>query len=258
MSYFQSHKLRTKDLKKMHTREAIALRLQDGPDHIYLKDFIYGAIDGAVTTFAVVSSVAGAQLSISIILILGAANLFADGFSMAISNFLGTRAEDQMREKLRALERDHIRRHPDGEIEEVRQIYAAKGYSGDKLDSVVEHTIADEERWIDTMLVEEHGISLEGPDPVKAATSTFIAFVLVGSIPLIPFVINWLSPGSLSNAFAASSLMTGLAFLIVGAVKSRFVSRHWATEAAETFIAGGAAAAIAYLLGYLLKGLGAS
>ena len=189
MSYLDSDRMQIRDLRKWHSREAIASRLQSGPEQIYLKDFIYGAIDGAVTTFAVVSSVAGAQLSLGIILILGAANLFADGFSMAISNFLGTRADEQMREKFRALERDHIQRHPEGEIEEIRQIFIAKGYSGDKLEAVIEHTIADEERWIDTMLVEEHGVSLEGPNPVKAATATFVAFAVVGAIPLLPFIV---------------------------------------------------------------------
>ncbi len=243
------------ELRQWHSSEAIASRLQDGPDKIYLKDFIYGAIDGAVTTFAVVSSVAGAQLSIGVILILGVANLFADGFSMAISNFLGTRADDQMREKFRELERDHIRRHPEGEIEEVRQIYKAKGYTGDKLQTVVEHTIADEERWIDTMLIEEHGIALQGPDPTKAALTTFFAFALVGAVPLVPFLVNWFIPGVFSAPFFVSSLMTGFAFIIVGAAKSRFVSRPWYIEALETLLAGGAAAVIAYFIGYLLKGL---
>lgn len=255
MSYLKSDRMQLKDLRKWHSRDAIADRLQGGPEQIYLKDFIYGAIDGAVTTFAVVSSVAGAQLSLGIILILGAANLFADGFSMAISNFLGTRADDQMREKFRALERDHIRRHPEGEIEEVRQIFMAKGYSGEKLNTVVEHTISDEERWIDTMLVEEHGIALEGPNPVKAATTTFIAFACVGAIPLIPFVINWIYPDALNSPFLISSILTGVAFMIVGAAKSRFVSRPWYLEAFETLLAGGAAAVIAYGIGYLLKDL---
>ena len=255
MSYLDSDRMQIRELRKWHSREAIASRLQSGPEQIYLKDFIYGAIDGAVTTFAVVSSVAGAQLSLGIILILGAANLFADGFSMAISNFLGTRADEQMREKFRALERDHIHRHPEGEIEEIRQIFIAKGYSGDKLEAVIEHTTADEERWIDTMLVEEHGIALEGPNPVKAATTTFVAFAVVGAIPLLPFIVNWVSPATLSSPFLISSVMTGLAFVIVGAAKSRFVSRPWYREAAETLLAGGAAATIAYLIGYMLKGL---
>lgn len=62
-------------------------------NQIYLRDFIYGGIDGAITTFAVVSGVKGGQLSPVVILILGFANLIADGFSMAVSNYLGTRAE---------------------------------------------------------------------------------------------------------------------------------------------------------------------
>ena len=63
--------------------------LELGVRHSYLKDFVYGAIDGAVTTFAVVSGVAGAGLSAGVIIVLGLANLVGDGFSMAASNFLG-------------------------------------------------------------------------------------------------------------------------------------------------------------------------
>ena len=80
-------------LEHEHTPEAIAERLGRGARHNYLRDFVYGGIDGAVTTFAVVAGTIGANLATRIVLILGAANLIADGFSMAASNFLGTRAE---------------------------------------------------------------------------------------------------------------------------------------------------------------------
>jgi hypothetical protein len=76
-----------------HTREAIRRRLAAGPRLNYLRDWIYGGIDGAVTTFAIVSGVVGAEFSSVVILVLGFANLLADGFSMAASNFSGTRAE---------------------------------------------------------------------------------------------------------------------------------------------------------------------
>jgi len=75
-----------------HTVDAIRERLAAGPHQNYLRDWIYGGIDGLVTTFAVVSGVVGAGFSPWVILVMGFANLFADGFSMAASNFLGTKA----------------------------------------------------------------------------------------------------------------------------------------------------------------------
>jgi VIT1/CCC1 family predicted Fe2+/Mn2+ transporter len=59
-----------------------------------VENFVYGAIDGAVTTFAIVTGVVGASLSPSIIIILGFANLLADGFSMAIGNYLAVKTEN--------------------------------------------------------------------------------------------------------------------------------------------------------------------
>jgi len=81
------------ELRQEHTPQAVQRRLASGPDHSYLRDFVYGAIDGTVTTFAVVAGVAGAQLSPGIVVILGLANLIADGFSMGVSNYLGSKAD---------------------------------------------------------------------------------------------------------------------------------------------------------------------
>src|ERR1051325_8603954 len=89
-----------------HSPDAIRRRLEGGPKHNYLRDWIYGGIDGAVTTLAVVTGVAGAQLSSWVILALGFANLFADGFSMASSNYLGTRSEHDDWQRL-----EHIENH---------------------------------------------------------------------------------------------------------------------------------------------------
>ncbi len=130
-------------LEHEHSPEAIRRRLTKGAKHNYLRDFVYGGIDGAVTTFAVVAGTMGASLSARIVLILGAANLIADGFSMAASNYLGTRAESDDYERLELIEKRHIEIAPEGEREEVRQIYAEKGFAGAELERVVELITSD-------------------------------------------------------------------------------------------------------------------
>lgn len=239
-----------------HTPEAVGQRLAAGPETSYLRDFIYGAIDGTVTTFAVVAGVAGAGLAAGVVLILGVANLVADGFSMAVSNYLGLRAEEELRQRSRRQEEEHIERYPEGEREEIRQIYAAKGFEGDDLERVVEVITAERSRWVETMMTEELGYSADAPNPTKAAAVTFVAFVLVGSLPLLTFIYQFLAPESsrLAHPFLWSALLTGAAFFIVGAMKSRFVGQNALKAGFETLVMGGAAAGLAYGLGALLAG----
>lgn len=226
------------------------LELENKPD--YLADFVYGAIDGTVTTFAVVSGVAGADLSSSIVIILGFANLIGDGFSMAASNFLGTRTDMQLHDKAKAREAAEIEAYPEGEREEIRQIFFAKGFQGDQLEQVVDTITSNRNVWIDTMLTEEMGLSLTRRSPLRAASATMTAFLLVGLIPLIPFVIELFSPAMGMSPYLQSSLMTAIAFFAVGAAKSRFVDQHWAWSGLETLTIGGAAAMLAYLVGMAL------
>lgn len=240
------------DLREEHTRGAVRARL-GSPAHSYLRDFIYGAIDGIVTTFAVVAGVAGAGLEDRVVIILGAANLLADGFSMSVSNLLGSRAEAQQRKRALGEEERQISLFPEGEREEVRQIYAAKGLEGETLEAVVEALTSDREIWVRTMLTEELGFPPMERSPLRAATMTFFAFVAFGSLPLLVFVAQAVAGIDFDVPFAWSAVLTGVAFFAVGTLKARFVDQAWWKAGSETVALGGAAALLAYVVGVALQ-----
>jgi vacuolar iron transporter family protein len=100
-------------------------------------DWIYGGIDGTVTTFANVAGGAGADPTGTVVLVLGVANLVADGFAMGEGNYSGTKAE---------LERKHIALVPSGEREEIRQTFVPKGFPGGELERFVDVITCDEDR----------------------------------------------------------------------------------------------------------------
>jgi vacuolar iron transporter family protein len=232
-----------------HSVQAIAKRLSRAPSVSYLRDWVYGGIDGAVTTFAIVAGVVGAELSNRVVLILGIANLVADGFSMAASNYSGTKTEHEEQDRLRAIEERHIDVVPEGEREEIRQIFRGKGFRGPDLERAVDVITANRERWVDTMLAEEYGLPKAVRSPLKAAASTFAAFVLCGAVPLLPFVVG--APAG----FQLSIAMTALVFFLIGSTKSRWSPVSWWRSGAETLAIGLGAAALAFLIGHGLKTL---
>ena len=230
-----------------HSIEAIAARISAGPRQNYLRDWIYGGIDGAVTTLAVVSGVVGAQLPPWIILVMGFANLVADGFSMAASNFLGTRAEYEDLKRIEAIENRHIDLAPEGEREEVRQIFLNKGFVGQDLNRIVDLVTADRARWVRTMLTEEYGLPREVRSAWMAAAATFSAFIACGLVPLLPYLIGLNSPVTLSM------VMTGGVFFTIGSVKSRWSTASWLSSGLTTLAVGSIAAGLAYGAGALLN-----
>ncbi len=235
-----------------HHPEAIRARLSRKYRHNYLGDAVLGAIDGCVTTFAVVAGAVGAGFPNLVAAVLGVANLVADGFSMAVSNYQGTKSEQHLLERVRETEEAHIEQIPEGEREEIRQIFIAKGFAGTTLEKIVHGITSDRKLWVDTMIREEWGLQVEGADPLRAALATFVAFLLVGILPLVPFLATVISP---DKSFVLSAAITAVAFFGVGFVKGRETDRAPVLSGIETLLTGGAAASLAYFVGSWLHGL---
>jgi VIT1/CCC1 family predicted Fe2+/Mn2+ transporter len=228
-----------------HSPLEISRRLSEGKQNGYLKDMIYGGIDGTVTTFAIVAGVEGAGLAHGVIVALGIANILADGFSMAASNYSGTKAELDDRKRIIQIEEDHIENHRDGELEELRQILELRGLTGDVLLQATEEIAQNKDRWINLMLTDEYGLTLDEPHPMRSAVATFGAFLVAGSVPLLPFVLG------VPDAFAISSVATLVTFFLIGAGKSRWSLSKWWRSGTETLLIGALAALIAFGVGSL-------
>lgn len=220
----------------------------------YIKDVVYGASDGMLTSFAVVAGATGALLSSTVVLILGLTNLLADGFSMAAGDYLGTRSEMEYARKERERETMEVAHMPDGETEEIRQIFRKKGLAFNLADKLAEIITSDKKVWIDVMMTEELGIiPNENLSPMRSALATFLAFVCAGFMPLLFFVLSYAY--IITNVFALSAMTTGLSLFIVGALRAKVTRRNWLRSGLEMLIVGGAAAAVAYGVGYLLRTL---
>ena len=231
------------------------ISLQDMEKHLtglgtYIKDIVYGANDGIITTFAIVAGSAGADLSSKVILILGFANLLADGFSMAASNFLGSRSERDLFKKEEKREIGEVETVPDKEKDEIKEIFLAHGFENAAAGELVRLVSNNKKFWIDFMMKYELKMHDAGyGNEWKGALLTFIAFVMAGSLPIFPFLFI---PGSASNLFY-STAATVFSLFFVGAARYFVTKVNWLVSGLEMLLVGGVAAGVAYLVGYLIS-----
>jgi VIT1/CCC1 family predicted Fe2+/Mn2+ transporter len=223
----------------------------------HFEDFIYGSFDGSVTTFAVVAGAIGASLSPAIVLILGFANLGADGFSMAVGNYQATKARMEFMQKERKREEWEVDHTAEAEKQEIRDIYAKKGFANELLDEIVKVITARKKIWIDTMMKEELGLIEDDRKPLDTALSTILGFITIGIIPLIPFVFIYVAglTISISEGFTYSTIFTGGSFFLIGIIKGKIVKKPLLRSGLITLLIGTIAATVAYLVGNLLGNL---
>ncbi|MEQ8475920.1 VIT1/CCC1 transporter family protein [Fulvivirga sp.] len=218
----------------------------------YISEFVYGGIDGVITTFAVVAGAAGANAELYWVLIFGFANLIADGFSMSVGNYFSVKADRDNYDKHRKIEYWEIENLREREVQEIREIYEAKGFKGELLEQVVEVITSDKEVWVDTMMKEELEMTKDEKTPSKTAFATFLSFNLVGIIPLLAYIFAQFMDLNRDNLFLISCLSTAAALMFVGFLKSKVTEKPFLKGIMETLTLGGMAAFLAYYVGEVL------
>lgn len=220
----------------------------------YLSEFVYGGIDGIVTTFAIVAASAAAGLETGVILVLGFANVLADAISMGVSDYLSNRSEHDQYQK----QRRSVIRLVESNVEKASKIISGNlkryGFKSDQLKKATE-TIENSPQAADFIMKEEHNMVADDSNPVFNASVTFVSFLIVGMVPLLAYLNDFIRDANSDGLFFQTTILAALAFGGIGWLKSRVAHAPLVKSVAETLILGALAAGAAYAVGAWLEPL---
>ncbi len=178
-------------------------------------------------------------------------------FSMAVGNYLAVKTQNEYIAKARKREEWEIDNLIEEEKQEIRDIYAKKGFKEELLEDVVRIITGRRKIWVDTMMREELGLIEGKNNPLDNAVNTFLGFNIIGIIPLIPFLFLYVSGLNLSigNAFFYSVVATASSFFLIGNIRGKVVQKPMIRSGLNTLFIGGIAAVVSYGVGHLLSTL---
>lgn len=236
-----------------HRREAHRL----GRTQEYLKQLVYGGNDGIVTTFAIVAGFAGAQtdgvaqIGALAVLVFGLANLFADGVSMGLGEFLSLRSQHDLYRARRNSELRAIATDPEQERTELFEILRQRGLPAGEADTAAAFLSRHPELMADLMMTYEFGMhSPDEENPFLSGASTFLSFLLFGAVPLIPYFLLPAEPRTFTLSIAA----TGLALVSLGLLRWNATGERLLRSVGETVLVGAICAVVAFAVGRIVGG----
>ncbi|WP_373470668.1 VIT1/CCC1 transporter family protein [Carnobacterium alterfunditum] len=218
----------------------------------YIKSIVYGGLDGIITTFAVVAGSLGGELSFRVVLILGFSNLLADGFSMAVGDFLSTKSQNEYEKNIRYKKQVDITQHPEQEKGQLTNSLVEQGINENDANLLAATLAKYEKPFVNQIMKLEYGSNVAEGSPVKNAIVTFLSFSIFGVVPLLIYVLAMYIPSLLDNSFFIASILTGMTLFSLGAMKSKVIHTNWLRSGFEMLLVGGLAALVAYVVGAFL------
>lgn len=233
-----------------------------GGDNI--KAFVFGGLDGIVSTFALVASLGGANVEVKTLLAVGFAKVIADAFSMGFGEYTSARAELENSVRLRRREEWETKHFQDGEVKEMVELYMEKGVAKEDAVAILTRMVRYPAFFVEHMMVVEHGVMAADEDdkwgPARQGLVCFLAFVLFGIVPLLGFIVLYAiqgaeaeGAGSMGQTLLLAYCLTALTLFLMGVTKARLTGNPKFLQSGLIMVGNGTiAGGVAYLVGEIL------
>ncbi|GAA2833186.1 VIT1/CCC1 transporter family protein [Kitasatospora aburaviensis] len=214
----------------------------------WLRPAVFGAMDGLVSNFALMTGVVGGAVSSGTVVLTGLAGLAAGACSMAAGEYTSVASQRELVQAEIEAERLELSRNPHGELAELAQLYIARGVEPELAHEVARQLSADPDQTLEIHAREELGIDPNDlPSPWVAAGSSFVCFAVGALLPLLPYLLG-------ATTLLPALLLSVTGLFACGAVVARVTARSWWFSGLRQLVLGGTAAGVTYLLGWLIGG----
>ncbi|MFI0942379.1 VIT1/CCC1 transporter family protein [Streptomyces sp. NPDC021020] len=212
----------------------------------WLRPAVFGAMDGLVSNLALMTGVAGGDVSSRTVVVTGLAGLAAGAFSMAAGEYTSVASQRELVEAELAVERIELDRHPEDELRELAALYVSRGVEPELAHEVARQLSKDPEQALEIHAREELGVDPgDLPSPLVAASSSFVSFALGALLPVLPYLLG-------ADVLWPAVLLALAGLFGCGAAVARVTARSWWYSGLRQLVLGAAAGGVTFVLGSLI------
>ena len=213
-----------------------------------LRDAVFGTQDGLISTLGALTGIAAGTQSREAVVVAGLVIIVVESLSMASGSYLSSKSQREYLERLLREEEEEIARDPEGERQEIWEMYRVRGYTDEEIEIIARRLLSDKELLLEDMAHKELGIFPEAlEEPFGNAMVMGAAYVIGGLIPVLPYLLL-----PFSDAMPVSIVGTLLALFLFGGLKGRVVRQVWWRSGLEMLWVASGAALAGFMIGHLV------